>query len=468
MRKTIVSALLALIMLLLPLVSCAEEAPKDALLFIHTIKANEEELSAVLTDLGVQVDEQLLTGLTKLINSFSTHFVYQENGIYSSFLLDDEVMGEFTYIISGMELHVQSNLLPGIIFREQADAADLTRMQSLMDEVQTYDWNSLFRELKETTVAWIEGSSGSAVTGSFRGDAYQGGTKQVSFTLDKRDVAAWMIALLEKCAAPIQMLRNLDCDPNVVRADIYDSILRWAQNNDLLLEGCYVSNDADEPVGLSATLYRGESQIMTLSVGFQGENGLRIVQGFGAYDDVYYNDILISISSGQETADINVRFDEYKDPDRLGFAVISQEEPAVSITEKMHLSGGINDRMLACAKETTVTVPGYTLRMESQTQADRQEMTMSGEKRLYWSDANTPFLVTYAKMEPSQRVSLQDADDAVIIDIETISQNSDRIEEAYTSGSSALAAKLFKKLPPELIVYLINWSWDMSVPNMTD
>lgn len=129
---------------------------------------------------------------------------------------------------------------------------------------------------KEEDLSWPEAA---VVSGAFSGDAYAGGTQCTAWTylLDEVDVSL------------------------IVRA---------------------VTDDADQPVGMSLTVLQADAQLATLSLGF-GQDGFTLVTGLGLPAQNYWHRLTCTQTEEGETIYLNGTVEEWLADKTEGFSSVS-------------------------------------------------------------------------------------------------------------------------------------------------
>lgn len=413
-----------------------------------TFSADAQQITALLEAEGLsRTNGALAQGLAELIGKVSGQLFLQENGLQAGLSLGDTTLLEGTAFVNEEGLfHMLLSVLPSYYLTYPLAAEELARWNAAKGLLQGTAWQAVEAELSTAAVAWWEKLPSQQATGSFMGDAYEGGTLCVTRTLTDEDIAT----LVDSLAAVLKAHGLAD-----------DTMLySLAQENQAAAEAnryTYITkqvyNGENTLVGLSLAVLDGDSQVMTLSID-PTEEGRMLVLGWGLNDVNYY---LLAQWPGEHDQEWAALM--YQDSQRLGFRAVA------SRTEYMlWLAGGTLTR----------EKDGFTLDMELlDPGADVQDIYITLEGResdagmtfraglhlaqdeetrveqpviqacLNWEKAEERTWPVEGRMQ-LDGASLDNLEDALI-----------SLEDELQQVTRTLEVQLFREIPAQLMTFLI-------------
>ena len=305
-----------LIALVLPVGGMAE-----AIQLKFSLRADEASLPRVIRNAAQYVagaDTSLLEQYASVLNvslrDITISTVYQEDAVAIDAVVNGVKLLDIKTFTSDNEIQLTSSFFPGYVLVDANEA----------EQISPPDMED---ELLEAIRSWTEGLERAEMRGVFAGDAYEGGTKCTAWTLSDSDIAALMTAMM------LPELREVikDCEGQeefLVKFD--DANQRVAKENRFAYLLRRVTNDQDELVGLSATVFEHEKQLATVSAGFQ-DNEIRLVVGLGLKDQNYWSEVILTKSQREKTTYVKGEVREWTAEKNQSFAYAAQANaPAAS------------------------------------------------------------------------------------------------------------------------------------------
>ena len=274
--------LLALLLaLLLPLCAAAETYG-----FSIQVQVDETNFMGavqnVLTNGGVDVAaaEKQAELMKQLVDGMGLQLKFDDSAFSLVFQLCGSRLFDLTAYEQGEMTLVTSSMLAGYALAETAESQESTIPQS--------EWDAAAQSVAATLLSWLDDVEKTESAGMFVGDAFEGGTKCTTWTLDDKmlsqlidemlteDVREVLSAMYEEMGLEAaEILANLDkVNKDAALNNRYAYVLRAVENEEKL-------------VGLSLTVLQGDEQAATISIGFK-ENGITAVIGLGLEKQNYW------------------------------------------------------------------------------------------------------------------------------------------------------------------------------------
>ncbi len=444
------SALLAILML--AGFACAAQAEEEYVISI-AFEADEDQMTAFDMDLGG--DGKIGRAIAELLNKLTLTGSSSERDAVFFLNAEDTVLLDFAerWTVDG-HLQLTSSLLPELIL-DVTDAANLSAEKPLLACLSDALGKILAQQesLLSETENWAVSLKRTVETGIFAGDAYSGGTIRTSVECDDRDFALLGIRLLDKLEGMEEALASCGLDWNEIRTALKDELMEMASANEHRYILRAVTNAQDEPVGFSLTAFRGEAQILTLSLG-QNSDGTKIkaVLGLGYDNQVYMLAAEISFIQSSETANIKGEIKLWQDPYREGYRA--------AVTDGNNLLGTLSIDRLDVVKvgETTTTVYDLSLLIPGKKMI-RETGRIVADGKLQWSDnlyydnADTPILTVRISAESGEPLPYTWPEGKIVAlsrDEATMQQAGEEIQQALIGGATALGFRLMNVIPLEL------------------
>ena len=158
---------------------------------------------------------------------------------------------------------------------QESDGAQATALEQI-------DWVGAALSVLPSVTEWCNALKSTEAQGSFVGDAYEGGVKCTTWSVDDQAVAALVDAVLTEdvCAALKAVFTAMEMDADAILSQIREQNKLVAQENLHTYLLRWVQDAQDQPIGASLTVLKNGEQIATVSMGFQ-DDGCRLVIGLG-------------------------------------------------------------------------------------------------------------------------------------------------------------------------------------------
>lgn len=258
------------------------------------VTANEESLAALLQP-SMQMSDAATAAkaIAKLLNGFGMKLVAQGDNISFDLLLKNASLMDFNGYMTadGQQVIVTSSMMPGygLVQHADDDKTDAALTDKLLEEL-----THLLADMASDAMPLLQEIDVERTRGSFEGDAYTGGVWCTTVRLDDRQIAEFLRALLtddvQEAVTAFLTLSGLGTAETVRQLVARHEDVALANEYHYILR--FVEDANGEPVGLSATVMRGEEQLSTFSLGI-ADDTLRIVTGVGGVQENYWYDHLI-------------------------------------------------------------------------------------------------------------------------------------------------------------------------------
>ncbi len=278
--------LLALLLaLLLPCCAAAETYELSV-----SVELDEELFSLYASEM-VQLDpelsaydpDKLMDVVVKCLDGAGICIAAQANAAALTLNLAGGELMQLVLHMAEDAVYMTSPMLSG--YAIVGDAAD----KLLAEQIVSTDWETLLTGVKRALDGWRSELVAAESAGVFSGDAYEGGTKCMTWVLSDKDIAALVSALatdeLRALAVPVLESVRLDAAELLAQFDALNE--KVAEEDKFLYMLRIVSNDAGEYVGASLTVLDEKSQLATVSLGLT-ETELKLVVGMGLDEQNYW------------------------------------------------------------------------------------------------------------------------------------------------------------------------------------
>ncbi len=324
-------ALLAALLLMLP---CAQAETWQAQL---SVDYDAPAAASALTELLALFDQDELSPLIEpfaaLLDGAGVRLTWQEDAVQLALLLEGQPLIDASFSVSGDRLIVTSGAVPSyalsvpVVAAEKPAAPDAAELTAIFE-------------------SWLDGLPRAESTGSFAGDAYDGGTRCTAYTLDDADIASLAQQLmtdeLRACLGQEAADELLGRSAAAAQENAHDYVLR-------LIEG------ADgQLIGLSFTALRGDSQLMTLSAG-AGDTSARLVLGLGLKAENYWYALDASWQTVGDVTQVQGESREWSAPRDEPFAFVEAARTANAVFPWRFTAGADAAEMTVQSGSSTLT-----------------------------------------------------------------------------------------------------------------
>lgn len=235
-------------------------------------EAFADELVQMLTPAGTDAvvsakEEILLQIVQRVADGFTLELTMQQDAVVGHvYMGGGELMDMAVYNLNGMS-YLISSMIPGYALAERApDSAAVTR---------STDWAKVAASTEEAIHTWLAECAPVTTYGTFTGDAYDGGARCTTWIFSEKDVAALFSRILPASDfSADDVFKYNDATLNGGDDAGYSFILRM------------VDDAAEEPIGVSLIILRGDEQIASVSLGACEIS--RIVVGLGLPTENYW------------------------------------------------------------------------------------------------------------------------------------------------------------------------------------
>ena len=428
--------------------------------FALTFEADEEQMSAYDKDLGG--DGKTGAAIAQLLNKLKlSAFTTEDNAFVLRLAADETSLLDVAAKASESDIQIAASLLPGLIFKIDADLGDTLGQLSLFTESASAVLGQQASTLQAEVTSFLAGLSPETESGVFSGDAYTGGAGRLTYRFDDRDIALLGIRLLNKLEGMDEVLAAYDADWNELKSEMTNDCLSFADRNAhhyvvrVVTGEPYnpLRSNQPAPIGWSLTVFRGEAQIMTLS-----EGDHRMVLGFGYDNQVCFIDAVFDGTSVSDSMDFTGSVKLWQDPYHEGYRAASSDEGNLLGTLKLDRLTLIVNQTLSFVYDATLDIPGKNpLRETGRLQIMASEASFSSS--LYYNGADTAMLKVLGSLKPDASFTYS-WPEGKVVDLLSDDLSVDLFYPLF-QGIMDLNAKLEQVLPEELYGQLLEWLSEM-------
>lgn len=442
--------LLALVLAcLLPCAALAETMSASMKLSV-----NEEHLATAMTKRFADVFDgsadagTLLSIVAQLLNGAEIGVVSQEDAASITMSLSGKQLLDFAVYTDGDAGYLTSDLMCGYALR-----FSVSDMENA-DPVGSVDWEGVASSMVGAALQQASSIQHESTHGAFAGDAYTGGTRCETITLDDRDIAELLQAMMtpEARSAVSALSEFLGMNAEATFAQLDELHAQAASSNAHRYIIRYVTDDAYEPVGLSVTVMREEAQLATLSLGF-GDGLIRIVIGAGSGEINNWYDHVIrwSWQDGTHFSGNCVQFTGNKDED-FAYAAAVADEMISTGTWQLDVTDENGSQAWYFEHEAISGSNGSKEKLISISQASEQTSSFTNATMLLLDDQEVAALEI--KMDPADALPSM-PDDLTICDLDSTDAEQLAIQQEISAMlTKMLSARLLTILPPQLLMLL--------------
>ncbi len=286
--KKLLSMLLAM---MLPLCAAAETyslsvmIDTDSVLFPMYLKQALLEQPDIIPADEVEV---CVATMQHLMDGLGLQLTMQDNAVAMDMQAAGENLLDVVAHAAEDAIYFTSSLLPGYALTESVtlNAADEQVLQSACEAV---NWEHVCNTVTEAVNAWLAALKPTVSTGSFAGDAFEGGTVCTTWVITDSDLTALVSAAAtqELRGALSNVFAAMNADATVFFAQFDEKNAAVADADTYLYILRMVDDDAGNLCGMSLTIFRDADQVATLSLGVT-QKEMKLVLGLGLADQNYW------------------------------------------------------------------------------------------------------------------------------------------------------------------------------------
>lgn len=453
MKKCLI-CLLAAMLLLFPGFSLAQEQNACQLTMGWEADANGlSELLSAWDNLDQAAIPNLAQGLQELLNSVSVTAGLQDNAAWLSCSYSGEDVFSLSMHATSESVYFLFNLLPGYVLTQPFDQLDAAAAEACAQSLSEIDWASLSSDLQSEAAAWRDSLTIHSETGSFIGDAYEGGMYRDAIRLDDRDLSLLLdglaLRLEQSCPAG---LPGLDDFLSSLRETTHEAAL----SNRFSYIIHQVLDEDNDVVGYSLAVLEDKTQVATLSLG-QGDP-FRLVLGLGYGGCNHYLELTAKALPSGEGQMYDIHLALYADKARAGYHAAKLAEDSLRLSadgqaQLLAKGGGyawnIDIAILDC------TGNPIKLRQTMDGSLSLAEPAFHHTARLLMEETGAPILTETIDLVPTQPKAF-DLDGLTPIPFDSLEdeEQSALIDEIINDAATDMALNLFKLLPPQLLTLL--------------
>ena len=461
MFRKAVASLLALLLL----TGCAVPSlAESGYVFEVSFEASEDQMTAFEKDLGG--DGKTGTAIAQLLNLLRfTSSTSADNSV--SLLLtagDTDLLSAAARVQENGLLQIASNLFPGIRLEMDLPSDENLSQWSnfaacISAAVEKISLQSV--ALRGEAMLFIDSLNPEVESGVFSGDAYTGGVERYTYRFDNRDVAFLFLRLVNKLEGMDEVFSTYGCDWKAAKRELTDICMDFADKNEYhyIVRTVYdehlnpLRSYQPDPIGQSVTVFRGEEQVATLSLG-QKDQVEKIVLGFGFEQKVYMIDIEISGTSVTDSLDIAGSVKLWQDPYREGYRAASSDPSNLLGELTINQLTVIVNQGFTAVYDAAMSITGKrTLRETGRIQINGNGMSYTSS--LYYDHSDVSMLTLRATTKPGEPLPYS-WPEGQTINVNDESSTMPLINAAI-QGITDLNVRLQKALPSDLYQQIMNW-----------
>ena len=447
MRK-LMACLLAALLLALPLQTLAEGAQSLTL----TLETDAERLSPLVTALSGKDNPTLCESLAELINSCVLEGRWQDDTTWTAVSLKGETLLESTVSYAGEKAAFVTSLAPGYALET------LAQPQMDWDALVQMDWTeeaALLTEKLETLTASLEQTE---ETGSFLGDTYEGGVRRVTCRLDDRTIylmAECFLTTLEGSEAFAHAMGMTQESMAASLVQLRDSLLPGALENAYRYQLSLVYDENDALVGISLTAMEGDKQLSTLSIG-PVEDGLVAVWGYGMGGVNYYLRLILLAEEAEDgTLALGLRLSVLEDPTHLGYAMVSRLDGAAAEEHMLSMAFSPAAEETAVTGEYQVSSPADSATLTWNGAYTAEPFSLDVAADVYASGGDRSLMTLRLTSGTGEAITM-DMDGLNVMNMDALDEAAqEELDQAMTMAVTDMTFQLFRMLPAELLVLLM-------------
>jgi len=267
--------------------------------FIQLVKEALRQEPA-LSDMDL---DKLAAAMEQILDGIGFKLAVQEDAAALDIQLGGMSLLDLAVHLTQDAVCMTTSLLPGYVLLEELDAPTDAE-QALADEFASTDWQAVADSVTAAIEQWSSVIEPTVSRGVFSGDAFEYGTSCTTWVLSDMDIAALVSAVLtdEMRSALISVLTIAGADADHILTQI-DNLNDKVADEDVYIYMLRVAeNDAGDVIGLSLTIIQELSQVATISLGL-GAKEIRLVVGLGVKENNYWWEF-----SGKRTEVSNVTY----------------------------------------------------------------------------------------------------------------------------------------------------------------
>lgn len=446
--KKLMAWFLAAFLLALPMQAPAEGAQS----LILTMETDAERLSPLVTALSGKDNPALCESLAELLNSCVLEGAWQEDATLTAFTMKGEKLLEFAASYAGEKTTFVTNMVPGYAMETMTQP--------------TIDWNALAQldwteeaarlteklEILRDSLEWTE------ETGSFLGDAYEGGVRRVTYGLDDRDIyllAECVLTTLEGSEAFVRATAVRMEEMHTALAQLRESMLPGALENVYRYRLSLVYDADDTLTGISLTALERDQQISTFSLG-PVEDGLATVWGYGKDGVNYYLRLILLAGEAEDsTRTLSVHLSVLEDPMHMGYAMVSRLDGSTAEEHMLSMAFTPAAEGAVFMGEYQVTTPADSVTLSWNGEYAADPFSINAVADVYAFDRNASLMTLLLTTGVSEALAV-DMEGLTVLDIDAIDTDTEaEMDEVLTQAATDFCFKLFRLMPAELLILLM-------------
>ena len=296
--------------------------------------------------------------------------------------------------------------------------------------------------------------------------------------------------VLDDCDLSLVLLRTLSDCPNAL--DIFKTIPAFDEKalSDLLMNAAWenrysykysvVWDENSAPRGASVTVFDGETQMATLSLGLRGEKAITAVLGFGVNGQVWYVDADAEVTEGEdaEIAAATVSAHLIRDRNALGYQAAKAQPDAVQAAFELNIE---NDSA-EVRWDASLRVAPWSWNLTAADQAMREQMpalrigakteelfvthgslrkdTMEvlAEYNLYLNGADQPCMKAVFTGSWGDAIKMPEGGQVIQNMLEMTEEEQNLMTEALSKAAQQMLITMLRTVPPSLETWMTRQS----------
>lgn len=449
--KKLFAVLLAMMM---PLCAMAETycltltVDTDDVLFPMYMKQALLEQPDLIPADDVDVYVRLMQHLT---NGLGLQVTMQENAV----AMDAQVAGgnliDLVLHASEDAMYLTSTLLPGYAMTEESDHPSADRLETSADS-EVVNWDTISISVQNAIDAWLANLKPTVSTGTFAGDAYEGGTVCMTWMLTDSDIAA-----LVSSTATEELRRGISSVCESTGVDAAALFSQFDERNAAVADvDAYmyilrkVTDAAGELRGLSLTILEDVAQIVTVSIGFTKKD-MTLVLGLGLAEQNYWWQFTAKKNERNNITFLSGASREWMADKTQSFPYVSTTNAPLTAYEwHCNVTKSGNRYLWDASVYEDNDRPDYRYLFSSSGSLNPKEQQLDGS--ISWGDSPYVPLTLKFKFCPVEPIAPLDPS----LTLCSVSEEEDEqlSQELSNRFTAALMARLIKLLPLDLVMMI--------------
>ncbi|MGN0971587.1 MAG: hypothetical protein ACI4OY_06495 [Aristaeellaceae bacterium] len=416
-----------------------------------TLETDASRLSPLVAALVGEEGSSLGESLAELVNTCVLESRWQEDAAVTTLSLKGETVLCYAVTCAGDKTCVTSSLLPDYVLETITEQGVDWRL------LLQADWTAETAALAEQAATLMASLGPMEETGSFLGDAYEGGVRRVTCQMDDRAIyllAECLLGALEQSEELTRVTGLLPEERYAAVAQLRSWLLPAALENVYRYQLSLVYDEADALVGVSLTALEEDKQISTLSIGLM-EDGLEAVWGYGRDGVNDYIRLIVLEEETEEALTLGLRLTVLEDPAHMGYAMVSMLDGAAAEDHILSLAVVPTEEGYSVNGEYEFTTPAGSMTLAGNGTYAPEPFALNATVDLYETGRSTSLMTLRLATDACEAVTV-DTEGLTVVDMDNMDEETEAdLTEAMYKAGTELSLKLIFMLPSELLYMML-------------